>query len=422
MAGSLQSALGLMVLIALAWAISERRSAVAWPVVAAGLAAQFLLALALLKIEIFQDTFSVLNRGVLAVVDATRAGTGFVFGYIGGGDVPFIVRDDAGSTFVLAFESLPLILVISALSALLFHWNIMPPIVRGFARVLRRTMRVDGPVGVAVTLNIFVGMTEAPIAVRPYLRTESRSALFVIMTAGMGTVAGSVMVLYATFLDGIIPNPLGHILTASLISAPAAILTALIMIPGDPDNAGGTVADHIHFPREEGDNAMAVVTRGTLEGVQLIINIVAMLIVLVALVTLANMAVGLLPDVSGTPLTLQRMLGWLMAPFAWLIGIPWEEAFAAGSLLGTKTVLNELIAYIEFSQLEADALSDRSRLILTYALCGFANISSIGIMVGALVTMVPERRADIVRLAPRAVISGTLTTLMTGAMVGLIVR
>jgi len=194
------------------------------------------------------------------------------------------------------------------------------------------------------------------------------------------------------------------------------------MIPGDPDNAGGTVADHIHFPREEGDNAMAVVTRGTLEGVQLIINIVAMLIVLVALVTLANMAVGLLPDVSGTPLTLQRMLGWLMAPFAWLIGIPWEEAFAAGSLLGTKTVLNELIAYIEFSQLEADALSDRSRLILTYALCGFANISSIGIMVGALVTMVPERRADIVRLAPRAVISGTLTTLMTGAMVGLIVR
>lgn len=407
-------------MIGLAWLLSERRTSVPWPVVGAGLLVQFVLALALLKVRFFQDAFGVLNQGVMAVVDATRAGTGFVFGYIGGGDVPFVIRDDAGSTFILAFESLPLILVISAISALLFHWNIMPPIVRGFARVLRRTMRVDGPVGVAVTLNIFMGMTEAPIAVRPYLRTETRSGLFVIMTAGMGTVAGSVMVLYATFLDGVIANPLGQILTASLISAPAAIMVALIMIPEDPNRDTGSAGAYVHFPREEGDNAMAAVTRGTLEGVQLIINIVAMLIVLVALVTLANKVIGLLPDFGGTPLTLQRILGWLMAPFAWLIGIPWEEAVLAGSLLGTKTVLNELIAYIEFSQIEGDALSARSRLILTYALCGFANISSVGIMVGALVTMVPERRLDIVRLAPRAVISGTLTTLLTGAMVGMI--
>lgn len=417
---SLQSVLGLAVLTGVAWALSERRSAVSWNVVGTGLMAQFLIALALLKVEVFQDAFAVLNSGVMAIADATRAGTAFVFGYIGGGEVPFIVRDDAGSTFVLAFESLPLILVISAISALLFHWNVMPPVVRGFAWALRRTMGVNGPVGIAVTLNIFMGQTEAPIVVRPYLKTETRSGLFVIMTAGMGTVAGSVMLLYVTFLDGIIPNPLGQILTASLISAPAAIMVALLMIPEDPAQAEAVSDAYVHFPSEEGDNAMAVVTRGTLEGVQLVINIIAMLIVLVALVTLTNMALGLLPDLNGEPLTLQRVLGWVMAPVAWLIGIPWSEAFTAGSLLGTKTILNELIAYIDFSQLPEDALSPRSRLIMTYALCGFANLASIGIGIGALATMVPERRRDIVELVPRAVVSGTITTLLTGAMVGVI--
>ena len=417
---SLQSVLGLAVLTGLAWALSERRSAVPWRVVGTGLLAQFFIALALLKVQVFQDAFAVLNSGVMAIADATRAGTAFVFGYIGGGEVPFVIRDDAGSTFVLAFESLPLILVISAISALLFHWNVMPPVVRGFAWALRRTMGVNGPAGIAVTLNIFMGQTEAPIVVRPYLKTETRSGLFVIMTAGMGTVAGSVMLLYVTFLDGIIPNPLGQILTASLISAPAAIMVALLMIPEDPAHADTASDAYVKFPSEEGDNAMAVVTRGTLEGVQLVINIIAMLIVLVALVTLTNMVLGLLPDLGGEPLTLQRVLGWIMAPVAWLIGIPWSEAFTAGSLLGTKTVLNELIAYIDFSQLPEDALSPRSRLIMTYALCGFANLASIGIGIGALATMVPERRRDIVELVPRAVISGTITTLLTGAMVGVI--
>jgi CNT family concentrative nucleoside transporter len=417
---SMQSALGLLVLTGAAWAMSEQRSAVSWRVVGTGLSAQLIIALALLKVGVFQDVFAVLNNGVMAVADATRAGTSFVFGYIGGGEVPFVVRDDAGSTFVLAFESLPLILVISAISALLFHWKIMPPIVRGFAWALRRTIGVNGPVGIAVALNIFMGQTEAPIAVRPYLKTESRSGLFVIMTAGMGTVAGSVMLLYVTFLDGIIPNPLGHILTASLISAPAAIMVALLMIPEDPDRAEDTSDAHVQFPSEEGDNVMAVVTRGTLEGVQLVINIIAMLIVIVALVTLTNMIMGTLPYVNGEPLTLQRILGWVMAPVAWLIGIPWSEAFTAGSLLGTKTILNELIAYIDFSQLPEDALSPRSRLIMTYALCGFANLASIGIGIGALVTMAPERRRDIIELVPRAVISGTITTLLTGAMVGVI--
>lgn len=416
----LQGLIGLAVITSFAWALSERRAAVSWRIVSIGLLVQFCLTLALLKIEFFQSVFAVLNVGVIAVADATRAGTSFVFGYVGGGESPFVLKGDGSSSFVLAFESLPLILVISAISALLFHWNIIQPIVRAFAWCLSRLMGVSGPVGVGVVMNIFMGMTEAPLVVRPYLRTETRSGLFVILTAGMGTVAGSVMLIYAAFLDGIIPNALGHILTASLISAPAAIMIALIMIPSDANASPGNT--DVHLSSNEGENAMAVVTRGTLDGVQLIINIVAMLIVLVALVTLMNMLIGTLPDFNDAPLTLQRMLGWVMAPVAWLIGIPWAEATTAGALLGTKTVLNELIAYIELSNLSADALSPRSRLIMTYALCGFANLSSVGIMIGAFATMLPERRADIFQLVPRAVISGTLTTLLTGAMVGLVMR
>ncbi|MFL2769538.1 MAG: NupC/NupG family nucleoside CNT transporter [Rhodospirillaceae bacterium] len=420
MLDSMQSALGLVVLTGIAWALSEQRSAISWGIVRNGLLTQFIIALALLKVTAFQDAFAILNSVVVALVDATRTGTSFVFGYIGGGEAPFVMLDETRSTFVLAFESLPLILVISAISGLLFHWKVLPPIVNAFAWALQRMMGVNGPVGMAVTLNVFVGQTEAPILVRPYLKSETRAGLFVIMTAGMGTVAGSVMLLYVTFLDGIIPNPLGHILTASLISAPAAIMVALLMIPESPSDTRKTSLTNVELPSRDGGNAMSAITRGTLEGVQLVINIVAMLIVLVALVALANMVIGLLPDVNNAPLTLQRILGWLMAPVAWLIGIPWSEAVTAGSLLGTKTILNELIAYIELSQLPSDMLSARSRLILTYAMCGFANLASIGIGIGALATMVPERRTDIIDLMPRALVSGTITTLLTGAMVGVI--
>lgn len=413
-----QGLFGIAVLTAIAWILSEDRKAVAWRTVAAGLGIQFLLTAVLLNVEAAQAAFRILNDGVIAVSDATRAGTAFVFGYIGGGEIPFMMRDGAASTFVLAFESLPLILVISALAALLFHWNIIQPVVRGFAWALRKSMGVNGPVGVSVTMNIFVGMTEAPLIVRPYLSRQSRSSLFVIMTAGMSTVAGTVMLLYASFLQDVITNPLGHILMASLISAPAAIMISMIMIP-EQTRREANDDESVELPGDSEENAMSVLTRGTLDGVKLVINIIAMLIVLVALVTLANKVIGLLPDVGGTPLTAQRVAGWAMTPFAWLIGIPWDQAIAAGQLLGTKVILNELIAYIELASLDPTALDPRSRIILTYALCGFANLSSVGILIGGLVTMVPDRRSDIVALAPRAVVSGTLATLLTGAMVGI---
>lgn len=414
----LQSGFGLVLIVALAWALSERRRMVKWRPVGIGVGLQIVIALLVLKAGVSGSVFDSLNDAVRALETATRAGTAFVFGYVGGADAPFVGKETTTS-FVLAFQALPLILVISAISALLFHWNIIQPVVRAFAWALRHTLGVDGPAGVAVTMNIFVGMTEAPLVVRPYLRGVSRASMFAIMTAGMATVAGTVMVLYATILQGVIDDPLGQILTASLISAPAAVIIAFVMVP-ETETERTRESAEIVVAREPGDNMMSVITRGTLDGVPLLINVIAMLIVLVALVSLANQAIGLLPDVAGAPLTLQRMLGWVMAPMAWAIGLPAGEAVQGGALLGSKTVLNELIAYIDMSKLAAGELSPRSRLIMTYALCGFANFSSLGIMIGGLTAMAPERRREIVELGAKSLISGTLATCMTGAVVGLI--
>jgi CNT family concentrative nucleoside transporter len=308
-----------------------------------------------------------------------------------------------------------LVLVVSALSALLFHWRILPMLVRAFSWLLRRTLQVGGAVGVGAAANIFIGMVEAPLLVRPYLRQMSRGELFIVMTCGMSTIAGTVLVLYAAILRDIIPDPLGHILTASLISAPAAIIIAQLMVPSWDRRTEG---DAVSFSGSS--NAMDAITRGTIEGLNLLLNIVAMLIVLVALVHLLNQGLMLLPDLGGEPLSLQRMLGWLLAPVAWLIGVPWSEARVAGSLLGTKTIINEFVAYLDMAALPAGTLAERSRLIMSYALCGFANFGSLGIMIGGLGAMVPERREEIVTLGLKSILAGTLATCMTGAVVGLL--
>jgi CNT family concentrative nucleoside transporter len=308
--------------------------------------------------------------------------------------------------------------VISALSALLFYWRILPWIVRGFSWLLVRTLRVGGAVGLSAAANVFVGMVEAPLVVRPYVAAMSRSELFVTMTCGMATIAGTVMVLYATFLAETVPDALAHILIASLIATPAAIAVALLMVPPEPGEAtGGTDA---RLVPSDATGSMDAITRGTLDGVQLLINIVAMLLVFVALVSLANAALALLPDAGGSAVTLQRTLGLVMAPLAWLAGIPWAEAHTAGQLLGTKVILNELIAYVDLAKLPESALAPRSRLVMTYALCGFANLGSLGIMIGGLATMAPERREDIVRLGAKTLVSGTLATLIAGSVVGVL--
>ncbi len=407
-----QGVVGLVGLVGLAWLLSEDRCRVSWRVVAAGLAAQFLIAILLLKVPAAQGLFLGLNRVVDSLQAATRAGTAFVFGYVGGGAAPFAVADPA-SSFVLAFQALPLVLIMSAASALLYHWRILPVVVKAMSWGLERGMGLGGAVGVSSAANAFVGMVEAPLLIRPYIALLSRGELFVVMTGGMATIAGTVMVLYATFLAGVVPDPVGHLLTASLISVPAAVMVAKIMIPDDTRTGGGDT------PAAYG-GAMDAVVKGTHDGVQLLINVIAMLIVLVALVSLANGALSLLPDIAGQPLTLQRMMGWVMAPIVWLMGIPAAEMSTAGALMGTKTVLNELLAYLDLARLPPEALSPRSRIIMTYGLCGFANFGSLGIMIAGLAAMAPDRRDEIVGLGGRSVISGTLASCLTGAVVGLL--
>ena len=401
-------------LILLAWAVSENRRRFPLRVVAVGIAMQVVLALLLLKLPLFRDVFLALNGLVAALLKATAAGTSFVFGYLGGGAAPFAPGGSGGS-FLLAFQALPLVLVISALSALLYHWRVLPLVVEGFAWALRKTLGISGTAGVGTAANVFVGMVEAPLLVRPYMKTIGRGDLFVIMVAGMATIAGTVMVLYATFLRDVIPNAIAHLLTASILNAPAAVVIARLMVPGEDGAAEADVALSGMYT-----NSMDALTAGTLDGLRLLLNIVAMLIVLVALVALANLALGLAGDVAGAPLTLQRLLGYVMAPVAWLIGVPWAEAGQAGALLGTKVILNELIAYLDFSALPEGALAPRSRLIMTYALCGFANFGSLGIMIGGLGAMAPERRGEIAALGLKSILAGTLATCLTGAVVGLL--
>ncbi|MFM9967168.1 MAG: NupC/NupG family nucleoside CNT transporter [Burkholderiales bacterium] len=409
----LHSTVGMMGLLLLAWLFSEARHRVPWRVVLSGLLLLFVLALALLKIPLVKDFFALLNDGLGALERATQAGTSFVFGYLGGAPAPF-AEAGPGSTFILAFRALPLALVISALTSVLFYWRVLPFFVRLFSWLLKKTMGVGGVVGLSTAANVFVGMVEAPMFVRPYLARVSRSELFVIMVGGMASIAGTVLALYAQFLRDVVPDALAHLLIASILSAPAAILIAVIMVPPEND----ATADEAILA-SEASSTMDAVTRGTIAGVELLINVVAMLLVLAALVALVNALLGLIPGPGGEALSMQSILGWLLAPLAWLAGIPWAEAKAAGALLGTKTVLNEFIAYIDLSK--TAELSERSRLIMTYALCGFANFGSVGIMIGGLGTMGPERREEIVQLGMKSIVAGTLTTCLIGAAVGVIV-
>jgi CNT family concentrative nucleoside transporter len=415
-----QSLLGIILIPAFAWLVSENRPALAsartLQLVLVGLGLQIALALLFIMAPGATVVFELLSDGVAALQRATAAGVQLVFGYLGGGAAPFAVENPQYG-FLLAFQALPIILIMSVLSRILYHWGVLQLLVRGFAWALHRTLGVGGPLGTATAANIFVGMVEAPLLVRPYLGSMSRGALFAAMTAGMATVAGTVLALYVSILDPSVPGSAGHVLAASVMSAPAALMLARLMVPDlheEPDNVADLeIADP---PR----STMDAVAQGTTEGLKLLAYVVAMLVVMVSLVALANMILGVLPDLFGAPLTVERMLGWICAPVAWIIGIPWDEAAKAGELIGIKVVLNELIAYLQLAATDAEALSDRSRLILLYALCGFANLGSLGIMIGGLVAMVPERRDEIVSLGPKTILSGALATMLTGAVVGLL--
>jgi CNT family concentrative nucleoside transporter len=409
-----QALVGVMILTLLAWSISENRKKVNYRVIAGCLFLQFAVALLFLSpitAPYSKKVFLILNKLALVLQESSKAGTTFVFGYLGGGDIPFQVTNRK-NLFVLGVEALPLVLFISALSSVLFYWRILPLFVKGVAFILKKTTGISGALGLSVSANIFVGMVEAPLMVRPYVSKMSRSELFTLMTTGMATVAGTVMFLYANFLNGVVPDPIGHILTASIISAPAAIMISILMVPresGLEDNKSE------YTPVNHANSTMDALVKGVDAGIKLLISIIAMLIVMVAIVALLNAILGLFPG----ELTFQKIVGWVMAPVVWLTGIPWKECVPAGQLMGTKTVLNELIAYIELSQIPKGVLSERSRIIMTYSLCGFANFASLGIMIAGLRSIAPDRDKDILSLAPKTIIAGTLATLMTGAIAGM---
>jgi CNT family concentrative nucleoside transporter len=413
---SLQSAIGVFAMLAIAWVISEDRRGVAWKQAAIGLLVTFATAVILLKVPGVTRAFAAINDAVGAIAAASRAGTSFVFGYLGGGQLPYELKVP-GADFVLALQALPIVLVMSVLTTLLFYWRILPPVVRGFAWLLERTLKVGGAVGLSTAANIFLGMVEAPLFIRPYLASLTRSELFIVMTGGMAGIAGTVLVLYATLLVPVIPDAAGHLVIASVVGAPAAILVSLIMVPERSDKP---IDAKVLEVGPIASSTMDAIVKGTTAGLELLLNICAMLIVLVALVHLANAIISVLPDIAGAPITLQRLLGYAMAPVCWLIGIPWDQAVTAGSLMGMKTVLNEFIAYVEFSKLPPDALDPRSRLIMLYAMCGFANFASLGIMIAGLATMAPERRDDVVALGIRSIVSGTIATCLMGAIVGVL--
>lgn len=404
-----QPVLGLMVFFLLAWLISEQRRRFPLRLVIIGLVLQLLLAALLFYIPWIQKLFLVLNQAVLALENATMAGTSMVFGYLGGGDLPF-KEPFPGSAYILAFRGLPLVLLISALSSLLFYWGVLPRIVKGCSWLLQKTLRIGGAEGLGVAANIFVGMVESPLIIRPYIQQMTRSELFTLMSCGMATIAGTVMVLYASILSPVLPDIMGHILTASLISAPASVMIAKIMVPETEETTHGEI-----LPDNKICSSMDAVTQGTVQGVQLLINIVAMIIVMVALIALINNILG----VFFTDVTLQSLLGRILAPVVWLLGVPWHETSAAGALLGTKTVINEFVAYLNMTQLPDDTLSERSLYIMSYALCGFANPGSLGIMLGGLGAIAPERRHEIVGLGMKSLLAGTLATCMTAAIAAL---
>jgi CNT family concentrative nucleoside transporter len=409
-----QGLIGLIILLLLAWSLSEQQKALNWRTVVVGMALQFILAIILVKLPASRTVFILLNGAILALEKATTAGTSVVFGYLGGGPLPF-AESFPGNSFVLAFRALPLVLVISALSSLLFYWRILPLIVKGGSWLLEKSMGIGGALGVSAAANVFVGMVEAPLLIRPYLVQMSRGELFAVMTCGMSTIAGTVLVLYASILKNTIPDAIGHILTASLISAPAALVIAHLMVP----HIGQITTGELE-PQVTATSSMDSIFNGTLEGLKLLLNIIVMLIVMIALVSLVNQILGLLPLIGGKTVTLQRVIGWCLSPLAWTLGVPWSEATIVGGLLGTKVILNELVAYLDMAAIGPESMSEKGRLIATYALCGFANFGSLGIMVGGLGAMAPERRSEIVSLGLKSILAGMFATCMTGAVIGLI--
>ncbi|MEO9468403.1 nucleoside transporter C-terminal domain-containing protein [Parasphingorhabdus sp.] len=411
-----QGLIGIGFILAVAWFISENRTdRPGWRWIAGAIAIQFILAIVIVRIPVIWDIIGLANNGVQAIERATLAGSSYMFGYAGGADVPFVLKEGAAPPLIIAFQILPLVIVFSALAALFWHWRILQLIVKGLSWALQKTLGVSGVVGLSGGANIFLGVVESPLVVRAYFERMSRSELFMIMVLAMSTISGAILVLYASTLERTVPNAVGHMISASLISLPAAILLARLMVPG----SGTTKTDS----KESGlkyESSFDAIIRGTMDGVQLFLAVIAVIIVIFAFVALIDQILSVLPLVSGEVLSLKRIFGWIFAPLMWMIGVPWDESAAAGSLMGTKAILNEYVAYLELAALPGDTFSVKGQLIVVYALCGFANLASVGLIISTIGTLSPSRRAEVAGLGMKSWFAGNCATAMTGAVIGII--
>lgn len=411
-----QGLIGLTVLLAFVWLLSENRGARPhWRWIGGALVMQLLIAVLIVRVPPVWEAIGLANAAVKAVENATLAGSSYMFGFLGGAEVPFVLKDGAVAPVIIAFQILPLVIVFSALAALLWHWGVLRLIVRGLSWMLQRTLGVSGVVGLSGGANIFLGVVESPLVVRAYFERMTRSELFAVMVLAMSTISGAVLVLYAQTLSATVPNAVGHMISASLISLPAALLVARVMVPG-----GGATDASLGESGLRYEGSIDAVIRGTLDGVQLFLAVLAVIIVVFAFVALADQILAVLPAVDGAPVTLKRLFGWLFAPVMWAIGVPWDQAAAAGSLMGTKAILNEYVAYLELAALPADVFDGRSQLIVIYALCGFANLASVGLLVSTIGTLAPSRRAEVAGLGIKSWVAGNAASAMTGAMIGLV--
>lgn len=418
---NLQGLIGIAAILLLAWALSENRGArPGWRWIGGALAMQFAIALIVTRVPFVWTLVGYANSAVSAIERATLVGSSYMFGYTGGAPIPFVLKSGAEEPVIIAFQILPLIIVFSAIAALLWHWGILRAAVRGLSWAMRRTLGVSGIVGLGAGSTMFLGVVETPLVLKGWFARMSRSDLFAVMVLIMATISGAILVLYATTLSQTVPNAVGHMIVASLISLPAAVLVARLMVPPQEDGEKQGDDDSGAEPGLRYESSMDALIRGTGDGVTLVLAVLGIIIVIFALVNLTDQILFLLPAIDEAPITLQRVFGWIFSPAMWAIGIPWDQAPAAGGLMGTKAILNEYVAYLELAALPAGELDPRSLVIVTYSLCGVSNLASVGLIVSTIGTLSPERRADVARLGVRSWLAGNMVSLMTGAVIGVV--
>ena len=411
----IQSLIGIVALILIAIPFSESIQKIKVKFIIYALLIQTSLAFILLEIPFISSFFDVMSMAVESLRLSAIEGSSFVFGYLGGGDAPFEVSNNQNLP-IFAFTFLPMLIFLSALSALLWHWKILPFLIKLLAKLFEKPLDAKGPIGLAATANIFLGQLEAPLLIKPYLNKMNQRDLLIIMTVGMSTIAGSVMVLYITWLDDKFSGVIGHFLTASILSVPAAIMFSNILIPSAQTELKTAKEDLKMY-----ESSMDAISVGTKDGLNMFLSVIASLIVFLSLVALADFILGIFPNVYGEPISLQRIAAFIFAPIAWLMGIPFAEIIPAGNLLGTKTIFNELIAFNDLRDLDTNVLSERSQLIMLYGICGFANISSVGILLGGLSAICPDIRGTLLKIAFRALFAATLASCLTGTVVSLFI-